>query len=73
MITIAIISFTIPDEVLGRVKLALGHGTALSNAEAKQVIVNWVVAKVKNYESDQATKKADAEARADVDSDIILS
>ena len=49
-----ILSLTIPDDKIDQIKTALGDGTLLTNAQAKQALVRIVKNKVIEYSREQA-------------------
>ena len=71
----ATISIDIPSGVTNRVITALcvTHGVAVSQANAKQEIINMIIARVKAYEGNIASQSALTTAQADVDTNIVLS
>lgn len=69
------VTITIPDAVLLRVVTALcvKESLPISNANAKQTIINIIKRIIKDYESLQASQTAMNNASQDVDNNIILS
>jgi hypothetical protein len=70
----ATITITIPDPIAPRVIEALCYPDSdPTAAKAKQVLMNWIKAKVRNYESDLAMDAARLAAEQDVEQDILLT
>jgi hypothetical protein len=69
----AVISITIPNAVLDRVVTAVCDGVDVSNAKAKQVMIDYVKGKIIAYESGPATQSAISGIIADVRANIDIT
>jgi hypothetical protein len=71
----ATMTITIPDAVLTRVITALcvSHNVPVTAANAKQEVINMIMARVKVYEGNQAAQTAQTSANTDIDTNITLT